>query len=135
RHLPFASVAHGLHLALDAAVAEATGHDEPIETDERLDVAVALEALAVDPRDLHVAAGGPRRVLHRLRHGEVRIGELDVLAHAPDAQRDARAADVLGERLPFRKVGLRGAVAKTELLDDDPAQTRFFAHARPAIDP
>ena len=49
----------GEDLALDAAVAEAAWYDDAVEADERLDVPVALELLAVDPDQLDVAARGP----------------------------------------------------------------------------
>src|SRR5437879_11817362 len=45
RHLALAAEAHGLHLALDAAVTESARHDDPLEADERLDATVALELL------------------------------------------------------------------------------------------
>src|SRR6266542_7120157 len=59
-HPTLPAEADGLHLPLDTPVAKAARNDDAVEADERLDVAVALELLAVDPDQLHVAAGGPR---------------------------------------------------------------------------
>ena len=56
-----------LHLALDAAVSEAAWNDDAIESDERFHVVRAFEMLAVDPLQLHIAAGRPGRVAHGFR--------------------------------------------------------------------
>src|SRR6266850_1028283 len=117
RNFALAAEADGLHFALDAAVAEATGYDDPVEADQRLDVAVALELLAVDPDQLDVAARGPRGVLYRLGDREIRVRQLDVLAHQPDRERDPRAPDPIHEEAPLHQIGFRGALAETELFD------------------
>ena len=62
-----------LHLALDPAVTEAAGDDEPVEAHQRLDIVGALQSLAIDPLELDVAARCPRRVAHRLGDREVRV--------------------------------------------------------------
>src|SRR5438128_3248854 len=122
-----------LYLALDAAVAEASRHDDAIEADERLDVVRAFEVLAVGPLQPNVASCGPRRVLDRLGDREIRVGKLDVLADEPDRERNARAADALGERLPFRQVRLLRS-GEAELLADDLAESGLLEHQRNAID-
>src|SRR2546428_49130 len=134
RHLALAAEAHGLHLALDAAVAEAARHDDAVEADERLDVTVALELLAVDPDQLHVAAGGPGRVLHGLGDRQIRVRQLDVLPDEADRQRDSSVADAVGEETPFDEVRLRGALAKAKLLHDDATQTGLLEHERYPVD-
>ena len=88
---------------------------------------------AVDPLDLHVAAGRPGRVTHRLGYREIRVRQLDVLADEANRQRNPRAADPLGERDPLREVG-RVRAGEAELLDDDPAEAGFLEHQRDAVD-
>src|SRR5688500_11610657 len=127
-----ASEADRLHLALDAAVAEAARHDDSVEADERLDVAIALELLAVDPAKTRRRALGPRGVPDGLDDREVRVRQLDVLADHGDLERDARAPDAVLERTPLGQVRL--ARLDPELLDDDPAEPRVLEHRRDAVD-
>src|SRR5204862_4609603 len=112
----------------DASVPEAARHDQPVQADEGLDVAVALEALAIDPGDLHVAARRPGGVLDRLGHRQIGVGQLDVFPDEPDSKGDARATDALGERAPLRAIRLVRAIAQPELVDTDAPKARFLEH-------
>src|SRR5205823_13815677 len=73
RHTALAAEAGRLHFPLDAPVAEAARNDDAVEADERFDVIGALEMLAIDPLQLHVAPGRPRGVADRLGDREVRV--------------------------------------------------------------
>ena len=75
---------------------------------------------AVDPLQANVTSRGPRRMLDRVR-------KLDVLADEPDCERNARSADAIGERLPFREVRLLCS-SQAELLDDDLAEPGLLEH-------
>src|SRR5512132_514368 len=134
RHLALAAETNCLHLALDTPVAEAARYDDAVEADEWLDVAVALELLAVDPDQLHVAAGRPRRMLHGLGDRQIRVRQLDVLTDQADRQRDTRAADAVDQEAPLAEIRLGRALPKPELLDDDAPETGLFEHQRYRVD-
>src|SRR5205814_725004 len=129
-----AAVPRRLHLALDAAVAEATGDHDAVQAGQRLGVAAVLQLLAVDPADLHVAPRRPARVADRLGDGQIGVAELDVLADEPDLERDARGPDALHERAPLREVRLGRALRQPELVDDDLADAGFLEHERDRVD-
>ena len=84
--------------------------------------------------DLHVAARRPRGVLDRLRDGEVRVGELDVLPDEADVERNAGVLDALDERLPLHQIGKRRAVREPELLDHDAPEAGLLKHQRNCVD-
>ena len=69
RDAPLSAETRRFHLSFDPAIPESAGHHDAVETHERLDVIRALEMLAVDPLQLHVAPRSPGRVLDRLGDG------------------------------------------------------------------
>ena len=105
RHAVLAAVADGLDLALDAAVAEAAGHEDAVGAAEPLGDRLRRELLGVDPEQVELAAVEDGRVLERLPHGQVGVVQLHVLAHEGDGHRLVAGVDVLDERLPLGQVG------------------------------
>ena len=87
-----AGVVGGKDLALDPAVAEAARHEDAGRAVELLVEVVVGERLRVDPADLRVDLVRPGRVLQRLGHGQVGVGQLDVLADERDLEHRLRAA-------------------------------------------
>src|SRR5437016_12492710 len=67
------------NLALDAAIAEPTWHDDPVQAFEHaLPVLVGLfQLLRIDPTDDRLAVVRPGGVINRLTHRDVRVLELD----------------------------------------------------------
>src|SRR5262249_20664231 len=122
RDLVVAGEVRGENLALDAAMAESAGHhDAGCALQGRVQV-LLRERLRVDPADLDGDVVGPAGVLERLGHREVRIGQLDVLAHEGDLELGLVALDLVDEGAPAREI--RGSVwfAKAQLPDDQSAE-------------
>ena len=85
-HLVLAGVAHGVNHPLDAAGAEATGHDDAACVPQQVVGAMPLDVFGVHPLQLHVAGVAEAGVAQGLPDGEVGVGVLDVLAHQGDGQ-------------------------------------------------
>ena len=95
RHAALPRVPGGEDLALDPAVAEATGHEDRRGADKRLVDGLGGERLRVNPAHLHVHSVRPARVLERFGDREVRVRELDVLPDEGDLQLGLVALDQL----------------------------------------
>ena len=126
--LALAGDPRGLDLALDPALAEAAGDQDPVEALERVEV----EVLGVDQLDLHVDAVVDAAVLERLDHRLVGVLELHVLADDRDPDLAGRRVGAPHHRLPLAQVGrgrlhvevvehqvvdALGAVAERHLVD------------------
>ena len=85
-HLVLARVSDRLDLALDAAIAEASGDEDPVETGNVAGQALALEPLRVDPGEFHRGLVGDAAVGQRLVEALVGVLDLDVLADHPDGR-------------------------------------------------
>ena len=73
-------------------MAEAARHEDPGRTPELLADVVGRERLGVDPAHGDVMVLRPGRMVERLGHRQVRVGQLDVLADERDLQARAWAA-------------------------------------------
>mmetsp|Transcript_80334 Transcript_80334/g.194760 ORF Transcript_80334/g.194760 Transcript_80334/m.194760 type:complete len:390 (-) Transcript_80334:508-1677(-) len=100
-------------LALNAAVAKAARHEDAISLLEGLPrggirgAGAALdEVRGVDPLDDELALGVEGSVVQRLDDGEVRVGELRILADDGDVHLERERVDQLGERHPVVEEGL-----------------------------
>ena len=91
------------HLALDAALAEAAGDQDPVDALEPL----GLEVLGVDQLDLDLDAVVEAAVLERLDHRLVGVGELHVLADQGDPHLALGGVGAAHHRLPLGQVGRR----------------------------
>ena len=112
RHRPrygiavLAREAGGEHLALDAAIAEPARDEDPGRAVELLVQVVVGQRLGVDPADLGSTLVRPRRVVERLGHRQVRVGQLDVLADEGDLEHRLGRLDALDQGAPAVEVGL-----------------------------
>src|SRR5215468_5886872 len=116
RHAAFARVADRLDLPLDAPVAEATGHEDPVEAGDVAGHPLALDALGVHPHHLDGCLVGDAPVGQRLVEALVGVLDLDVLADHPDLAVAAGGLDPAHDLLPAAEVG--GARRQAEHLDD-----------------
>ena len=96
----------GGDLAFDAAHAEAAGHDDAVEAGERALREEALGVVGRDPLDHDLGARRVATVLQRFDDREVRVGQVDVLAHQADVHFLVRGPHALDERTPFREIRL-----------------------------
>src|SRR5262252_477713 len=78
RHPPLARVADRLDLALDPPIAEATRHQDAVDTRELRLGAVAFDVLGVDPLHVHARLVGDTAMGERLHEALVRVLQLDV---------------------------------------------------------
>ena len=83
-NLVFTRVTRGEHLALDAAVAETSGHDDSCRAAELLGQVVIGQRLGVDPADDDRPTMSPAGVPKGLSYRQVGVGQLDVLADEGD---------------------------------------------------
>src|SRR5262245_51687469 len=116
RNVPLARVADRLDLALDATVAEATGHQDAVETGKMAGDSFALDSLRVDPSDLDRRLVGDAAVGQRLVEALVRVLDLDVLADDTDPASMLGRLDATDDLLPARQIDR--ALRQTEELHD-----------------
>ena len=100
-------------LALDAALAEAAGDQDPVGVLEPL----RLEVLGVDQLDLDLDAVVDAAVLERLDHRLVGVCELHVLADQGDLHLALGGVGAAHHRLPLGQVGSRRL--DPEMVEDD----------------
>ena len=74
------------NLALHATMTEAARHQDAVVAVEYLVDVGLVQLVAVDQRDLHMAAVVHARMVQRLDHRKVRIGQRRVLAHHRNAR-------------------------------------------------
>ena len=84
RHVVLAGVFRGGYLALERAHAESSGNEDAVETAKLFGGVVVVDLLAIDKVDVDLAALSDARMVKRLDHGKVRVGEADVLADHGD---------------------------------------------------
>ena len=126
RHAVLARVLRGEYLALDAARAEAAGHEDAVHVAEDVVHRLLRDGLGVHPRYLHLATQLIARVVERLGDGEVGVVQLHVLAHQGDAYRLAAALYALYHVAPL--VQLRLAGVQTQLAADHAVQPLAREH-------
>ena len=106
----------GADLALDAALAEAAGDQDPVEALERL----LVEVLRVDEVDFDVHAVVDAAVLERLDHRLVGVLQLHVLADDRDPHVAGGIVGTPHHRLPVAQVGrgrLQAEVVEDQVID------------------
>ena len=132
RHALLAGVADRLDLPLDAAVAEAPRHQDPVEPGHVAGEPLALDALGVHPHHLDRGLVGDAAVGERLVEALVGVLQLDVLAHHPDATAAARRLHPAHDLLPAgESIGRRG---QPEQLDDGLVQALVVERERHLVD-
>mmetsp|Transcript_3119 Transcript_3119/g.7052 ORF Transcript_3119/g.7052 Transcript_3119/m.7052 type:complete len:660 (-) Transcript_3119:273-2252(-) len=112
-HAVLARVLGSGKLPLHRADAEAARHHHAVDLLERgprlfvlgqVDLLMLVVQLRrVDPLDDQLVLDGEGGVRERFRHGEVRVGELGVLAHHRDGHRHSERIDELREGDPLRE--------------------------------
>mgnify|MGYP001677499098 CR=1 FL=1 len=110
-------VLHGANLALDAAVAKATRNEyslAPCKDLAELDVR-RLDCLRIDPGDLDVRIVRDARMVQRLRHRHVGVGQIHILADDGDLDFFRGMLDLEDHLLPLFHV--RGTVIHVELFE------------------
>mmetsp|Transcript_127573 Transcript_127573/g.397280 ORF Transcript_127573/g.397280 Transcript_127573/m.397280 type:complete len:427 (-) Transcript_127573:796-2076(-) len=112
-HVSCAAVPSRGNFALDAPIAEAARHEDPLRCAERLPSSlvalrvnlldVGLERRGVDPRDGEVEPHLQRRVLQCFHHADVRVGVARVLADEGDPHLLLASVCPVGNHLPISK--------------------------------
>ena len=77
---------------------------------------------------------GPAGMVERLGHGEVGVGQLDVLAHQGDLEAGLGSLDALHEAAPGREVGRVDARLEVQQPDHEVAQTPLLEEQRHLVD-
>ena len=122
-------------LAVEGALAEAARHEDARRTTQHLLGVAVGKRLAVDELDLHVLAQVRARVVQRLDDGEIRVGQLGVLAHERDLHGVALVFRMVlrgEELLPIRHVAL--ARVEPQALADAQVEVLLGHHARHVVD-
>mmetsp|Transcript_1563 Transcript_1563/g.3058 ORF Transcript_1563/g.3058 Transcript_1563/m.3058 type:complete len:469 (-) Transcript_1563:240-1646(-) len=129
RDLGGAAVACGRHLALDASVAEAAGHQHALRGLQHIPgvlVAVGLQLLGVrlqgggvDPEQLQLEARLHSRVLQRLHDARVGVRVADVLADERNGHLLGALVRAAGDDLPVAQPLLLGALRHRLGVEDD----------------
>ncbi len=131
-HALLARVAHRLDLALDAAVAEAPGHQDAVDVGEVGGGAVALDVLGVHPDDVDLRLVRDAPVHQRLDEALVGVPQVDVFADHGETRGRARRLHAAYDVLPAREVD--GPVLEAEAFDDDRVQALTVEHERNLVD-
>ena len=117
--------------ALDAAVAEAAGHQDAAAAAKRLGDVLRGEGLAVHPADGHLGITGGAGMKQRLRHADVGIPQAGIFAHQGDFHMAVDALYPLHYRRPFGQVG--GSLPQPQPPADGIAQARLMQQQRDLI--
>ena len=123
-------VLHGANLALDAAVAEAARHKYSLAPSKHLaelDVR-RLNRLRIDPGDLDVRIIRDARMVQRLRHRHVGVGQIHILADDGDLNLLRGMLDLEDHLLPLFHV--RRAVIHVELFEHNLVEAFLRHHQR-----
>ena len=131
-HVVLATVLDGLDLALDAAHAEAAGHDHAVGGAEAFGHGRRRELLGVDPQDAQLAAVVDGRVLEGLPDRQVGLVELHVLADQRDGDRLVTGVDALDQRAPLGRGRARRGEA--ELAHHELVEPLFVHVQRHLVD-
>ena len=134
RDLVFARVVGGEDLALDAAMAEAAGHEDAGRALEAFVDVLLRQRLRIDPADARIDLVRPGGVLERLGDREVGIRQLDVLADEGDLEDRLGRLDPGDEGAPLVEVRLDVGVAEPELANDQTAEAGGLEHERDLVD-
>ena len=132
RHPVLARVARGRDLAFDAAHAEPAGHDDAVETREAAFGEQPFGVVGGDPVDDDLRAGRVAAVLQRFDDGEVRVGEVDVLADETDVDFLVGRAHTVDERTPFGEVGF--VLVEVQDATDVPVEPLVVQHERDLVE-
>ena len=124
----FAGIARGQQHAVDAASAEAAGHDDAIQTAQERVAVFRRQVLGIDPVDVDVRAQRVARMAHGFGYGEVGVVQLHILAHQPDLHHMLARLDALDHLRPLGQ--LRLGRVDMQLTADDLGKRRLFQHQR-----
>ena len=106
--LPGAGEADRLHLPLDAPLAEATRHDEPVEPGQEPLGPLPLDVLAVDRLHAHLRVAGDATMIEGLVDALVGVAVLGILPHQRDRHLVLRVAEPMEDVVPGIEIGWRG---------------------------
>ena len=116
-------------LALDAAVPESAWNHDSGHAHQRRRVA-CVELLGRDPADVDREPVVDARVLQRLDHAEVRVGQRHVLADQGYGHACARVLDAVDELDPRPVVGRMGGLVQLEVPRHHLAEAGSLEHQR-----
>jgi hypothetical protein len=106
RHPVLPGEPDGIDLPLHTPDTEPAGDQDAVGVPERLLRRVASEVVGRDPVDLHLHAVMDPAVVQGLRHRQVGVAEVHVLAHDRDPDGIGGRTDPGDEVLPFGEIGL-----------------------------
>ena len=126
-------VFRGQLLALDAAVAEAAGHEYAVHALKRLvEIGVRRgQIVGLDPLDVDAGAMIDAAVLERLDDGEIRVVQLDILAHQRDGHLALRLLEAINQPRPVGQIG--NALFHMKCLAHLVGEALLFEHQRHLI--
>ena len=130
RNAVFARQAHGLDLALDTAVAEATGDDDAVHVAQAIEPLV-LEVRGLDEMDVHARPGMYSTMQQGFDQRNIRILEIHVLADHRDIDFGRRVLLGLDDGLPLAEIG--GRQIEPQLFRDDLIQALLVHHGRDLV--
>ena len=115
-HAVLTRVLRGEDHALDAAVAEAAGHQHARAAAENGGDILRRQRFGIDPLDRHLCVAGRARVEERLNDAQISVVQTGILADERDGHLFVRVLDLLDERRPCLHIRL--AAVKAELAAD-----------------
>ena len=133
RDTPLAGVADGAELALDAPDAETAGDQHAVDIAERgLRTGLGLAVVRRHPLDVDLRAVPESSGAQRLGDRQIRVGQIDVLAHQGDSYGFAGLVDALQQIAPLGPID----VAEGQVQPAHHISVKFLAmqHLRDVID-
>src|SRR3989344_4522674 len=138
RNLVFPRVAHRRDDALDAAAAEAAGHQDALVLSQFLQLfRIFFVLLGVEVGDFELEVLMVRGMLKRLQHRDVGVGQdklagVEVLPHHGDVDHCAAVFAFFDKRLPLRQVGR--AMLEPQHIGKYVAEAVFLVVERNVVD-
>src|SRR5258705_3052603 len=131
RHTLLARVAHRLDLALDAALAEAAGHQDRVHALEHVGAAL-LDIGGFDVVDIDARAALQPAVHQRLVQRQIGIADLHVLADHGDVHLAVGIGPGAHHLAPLGQIG--GRYLQAQLVDDDVIERLLMQQDRDPVD-
>ena len=106
RDVVLAGMAHGIHLAVDAAMTEAGRHDDAVEAGELVGHVLGQDVFGMYQAQVELAVVIGGGVDERLGDGLISVGQLDILAHKANLDSAGGVAHLVEKEDPVLHVGL-----------------------------
>src|SRR5882757_10053092 len=131
RHALLARITHGLNLSFDAALAEATGHEDRIHSLESMS-SVLLDVSGLDVVNVDTRAALQAAMHQRFVQRQIRVADLHVLADHRDVNLPVRIRFGAHDLTPLGEI--RGRHLEAQLVNDNVIQRLLTVKQRDLVD-